>query len=203
MMQALIHGGVSRVVVGISHPLPHARGRSISALRSAGVCVDVLGEAPLEASGTRGVVSLPGGMPSPASGGALASFGMDVAGDISAVERSAIDACLRVNEPLLHRAALRRPLSILKYAMTLDGKIATQAGHSAWVTSPPARAMVFEQRSRSDAVIVGGNTVRRVSSNDSSHHRPPAMESPNATTPHSCRLNYPLPPLPYPDEGPS
>ena len=44
--------------------------------------------------------------------------------------------------------------------MTLDGKIATQAGHSAWVTSPPARAMVFEQRARSDAVIVGGNTVR-------------------------------------------
>lgn len=50
-------------------------------------------------------------------------------------------------------------MSILKYAMTLDGKIATQSGHSAWVTSPPARAMVFEQRARSDAVIVGGNTV--------------------------------------------
>ena len=45
--------------------------------------------------------------------------------------------------------------------MTLDGKIATQTGHSAWVTSPPARALVFEQRARSDAVIVGGNTVRR------------------------------------------
>jgi diaminohydroxyphosphoribosylaminopyrimidine deaminase/5-amino-6-(5-phosphoribosylamino)uracil reductase len=45
--------------------------------------------------------------------------------------------------------------------MTLDGKIATQAGHSAWVTSPPARSLVFEQRARSDAVIVGGNTVRR------------------------------------------
>ncbi len=45
--------------------------------------------------------------------------------------------------------------------MTLDGKIATQAGHSAWVTSPQARALVFEQRARSDAVIVGGNTVRR------------------------------------------
>ncbi len=70
-------------------------------------------------------------------------------------------AVLEANEPLLHRAAKRRPLSILKYAMTLDGKIATQQGHSAWVTSPPARAMVFEARARSDAVIVGGNTVRR------------------------------------------
>ncbi|GFH23528.1 uncharacterized protein HaLaN_21151 [Haematococcus lacustris] len=43
--------------------------------------------------------------------------------------------------------------------MTLDGKIATEQGHSAWVTSPPARALVFEARARSDAVIVGGNTV--------------------------------------------
>eukprot|EP00955_Chlamydomonas_euryale_P042362 352280-Chlamydomonas_euryale.AAC.2 len=70
-------------------------------------------------------------------------------------------AVLRVNEALMHRAVLRRPMSLLKYAMTLDGKIATRKGHSAWVTSPPARALVFEQRARSDAVIVGGNTVRR------------------------------------------
>lgn len=44
--------------------------------------------------------------------------------------------------------------------MTLDGKIATQQGHSAWVTSPPARKLVFLARACSDAVIVGGNTVR-------------------------------------------
>ena len=40
-----------------------------------------------------------------------------------------------------------RPLGVLKYAMTLDGKIATTTGHSAWVTSPAARARVFETRS--------------------------------------------------------
>lgn len=34
---------------------------------------------------------------------------------------------------------LRRPLSVLKYAMTLDGKIATNMGHSAWVSSPQSR----------------------------------------------------------------
>lgn len=44
--------------------------------------------------------------------------------------------------------------------MTLDGKIATSSGHSAWVTSPEARANVFKMRANSDAVIVGGNTVR-------------------------------------------
>ena len=51
-------------------------------------------------------------------------------------------ACLSVNEALLHRAVLRLPLSILKYAMTLDGKIATNQGHSAWVSSPQSRAKV-------------------------------------------------------------
>ena len=70
-------------------------------------------------------------------------------------------ACLAANEALVHRAVLRRPLGILKYAMTLDGKIATTMGHSAWVSSSQSRACVFEQRAWSDAVIVGGNTVRR------------------------------------------
>ena len=44
--------------------------------------------------------------------------------------------------------------------MTLDGKIATSTGHSAWVSSPLSRQQVFENRARSDAVIVGGQTVR-------------------------------------------
>ena len=44
--------------------------------------------------------------------------------------------------------------------MTLDGKIATSTGHSAWVSSPASRQQVFETRARSDAVIVGGQTVR-------------------------------------------
>lgn len=69
--------------------------------------------------------------------------------------------CLSVNEPLLHRATTKRPFSILKYAMTLDGKIAASTGHSAWVSCPAARQHVFATRAISDAVIVGGNTVRR------------------------------------------
>lgn len=76
-------------------------------------------------------------------------------------EQETWQACLDVNEALLHRAVSGKPLGILKYAMTLDGKIATSTGHSAWVTAPTSRARVFETRSRSDAVIVGGQTVRR------------------------------------------
>jgi diaminohydroxyphosphoribosylaminopyrimidine deaminase / 5-amino-6-(5-phosphoribosylamino)uracil reductase len=70
-------------------------------------------------------------------------------------------ACRKLNEGFIHRILHHRPLGILKYAMTLDGKIATNTGHSAWVTSPDARSVVHQIRVASDAVIVGGNTVRK------------------------------------------
>jgi pyrimidine deaminase RibD-like protein len=128
---ALIQAGVSRAVVGLRHPLRHLRNRAVAALRAAGVRADVLG--------SRSSGALPG----------------------DAATEAALLACLRANEGLLHRAALRRPMSVLKYAMTLDGKIATTTGHAAWVSSAASRARVFEMRARSDAVLVGGNTVRR------------------------------------------
>ena len=69
--------------------------------------------------------------------------------------------CRTLNEAFIHRILHHRPFGILKYAMTLDGKIATTTGHSAWVTSSAARAEVHQLRAACDAVIVGGNTVRR------------------------------------------
>ncbi|KAI8556135.1 hypothetical protein RHMOL_Rhmol05G0228400 [Rhododendron molle] len=72
----------------------------------------------------------------------------------------ALKSCLLVNAPLLYRAASRVPFSSLKYAMTLDGKIAASSGHASWISSKMSRSRVFELRGRSDAVIVGGNTVR-------------------------------------------
>jgi diaminohydroxyphosphoribosylaminopyrimidine deaminase/5-amino-6-(5-phosphoribosylamino)uracil reductase len=69
-------------------------------------------------------------------------------------------ACRRLNEGFVHRILYKKPLGILKYAMTLDGKIATTSGHSAWVTNQDARTEVHQLRAACDAVIVGGNTVR-------------------------------------------
>ncbi len=71
------------------------------------------------------------------------------------------EACQKLNEGFVHRILYKRPLGILKYAMTLDGKIATSTGHSAWVTNQDARTEVHQLRAASDAVIVGGNTVRQ------------------------------------------
>ncbi|HEY9664146.1 MAG TPA: bifunctional diaminohydroxyphosphoribosylaminopyrimidine deaminase/5-amino-6-(5-phosphoribosylamino)uracil reductase RibD [Allocoleopsis sp.] len=70
-------------------------------------------------------------------------------------------ACEALNEAFTYRMQHQRPLGILKYAMTLDGKIAATTGHSAWVTSPEARSLVHQLRASCDAVIIGGNTVRR------------------------------------------
>ncbi len=53
-----------------------------------------------------------------------------------------------------------RPYSYLKLATTLDGKIATRTGHSAWVSGETSRTRVHELRSRVGAVIVGGATFR-------------------------------------------
>jgi len=71
------------------------------------------------------------------------------------------DACRKLNEGFIHRILYKKPLGILKYAMTLDGKIATTTGHSAWVTNQDARSAVRKVRAGCDAVVVGGNTVRK------------------------------------------
>lgn len=68
--------------------------------------------------------------------------------------------CQALNEAFVHRVRRGLAFGIWKYAMTLDGKIATATGDSFWVTSPEARQMVHQLRSQCDAVITGGNTVR-------------------------------------------
>ena len=77
--------------------------------------------------------------------------------------------CQQLNEAFVYRVQHRQPFGILKYAMTLDGKIATTTGHSAWVSGPESRRQVHQLRSRCDAVIVGGNTVRKDNPNLTHH----------------------------------
>ncbi|KAG2454456.1 hypothetical protein HYH02_001475 [Chlamydomonas schloesseri] len=160
-VEALVRAGVGRVVVGLRHPLRHLRSRGIGLLRGAGLRVDVLAdELALGRNGTPAQLAAGLTQCSTASGSdSDGPFAPGAGGPPAAY--TAMGACLAANEALLHRAALRRPLGVLKYAMTLDGKIATNLGHSAWVSSSQSRALVFETRARSDAVIVGGNTVRR------------------------------------------
>ncbi len=68
--------------------------------------------------------------------------------------------CLELNEAFFHRVKTNLPFGIFKYAMTLDGKIATTSGHSYWITGTEARRMVHDLRVGCEAIITGGNTVR-------------------------------------------
>jgi diaminohydroxyphosphoribosylaminopyrimidine deaminase/5-amino-6-(5-phosphoribosylamino)uracil reductase len=91
------------------------------------------------------------------NGGGIAELraaGVEVISGVCATEARALNAAF------LHRLASGRPLGILKWAMGVDGRTALSNGASQWISGPAARQWVHELRSRCDAVIVGGGTVR-------------------------------------------
>jgi diaminohydroxyphosphoribosylaminopyrimidine deaminase/5-amino-6-(5-phosphoribosylamino)uracil reductase len=81
------------------------------------------------------------------------------AADIDVVAGVLEDEADRVNEKFLHAATHRRPFVLLKAAMTLDGKLATVARESQWITSEEARQTSLALREEYDAILVGGGTV--------------------------------------------
>jgi diaminohydroxyphosphoribosylaminopyrimidine deaminase/5-amino-6-(5-phosphoribosylamino)uracil reductase len=79
---------------------------------------------------------------------------------------SAESGLLEAEATALNRAYLKlkttgRPLVILKWAMTLDGKIACASGDSRWVTGDEARFHLHQIRDQVDAILVGETTSRR------------------------------------------
>ena len=69
-------------------------------------------------------------------------------------------ACRASLAGYLTRAHEGRPFVTLKLAMTADGFIARPDGSSRWITGEPARAHAHRERARSDAILVGGATLR-------------------------------------------
>jgi diaminohydroxyphosphoribosylaminopyrimidine deaminase/5-amino-6-(5-phosphoribosylamino)uracil reductase len=66
----------------------------------------------------------------------------------------------QLNAPFLKRLETGLPWVHAKWAMTLDGKIATRTGASKWISGEASRQRVHLLRGRMDAIIVGAGTAR-------------------------------------------
>lgn len=83
----------------------------------------------------------------------LRSHGIEVIGGILKEE------CDELNEIFFHYITTRLPFVTMKYAMTIDGKIACYTGDSKWITSEAARKNVQAERLKHSAIMVGIGTV--------------------------------------------
>ena len=82
------------------------------------------------------------------------------AAGIAVVENVRRDEAAWLNAGFFHRIRDGRPLVALKLAQSLDGRIATAAGESRWITGPEARAVGHRLRAEHDAIMVGSGTAR-------------------------------------------
>jgi len=114
--EALLAAGIARVVAPMADPHPQVRGRGFTALRKAGVQVDV---------------------------GLLA------------------DQAVALTAPFTKLTREGRPWVILKWAQSMDGKIATRSGDSKWISDETCRGHAHRTRGRIDAIIAGVGTVLR------------------------------------------
>lgn len=99
----------------------------------------------------------------------------------------------RLNAPYLTRVEKGRPYVHAKWAMTLDGKIASRGGDARWISGEESRQRVHTLRGLMDAIIVGAGTVR--ADDPLLTVRPPGPRIPTrivltrqGTLPPTCRL---------------
>lgn len=78
---------------------------------------------------------------------------------IEVVENYMREACDALNPVFFHYITTKTPYVVLKFAMTLDGKIATRTGASKWITGEAARNHVHQLRGRYAGILAGIGTV--------------------------------------------
>jgi diaminohydroxyphosphoribosylaminopyrimidine deaminase/5-amino-6-(5-phosphoribosylamino)uracil reductase len=69
------------------------------------------------------------------------------------------EECRDLNEKFFTFMTTGIPFVTLKYAQTIDGRIASSTGHSQWISSTPSRRFAHVLRAEHDAVLVGIDTV--------------------------------------------
>lgn len=70
------------------------------------------------------------------------------------------DEAREILAPYLKAVERQKPWVVAKWAMTVDGKIATASGDSEWISNPRSRDLVHRLRARVDAIMVGSGTAK-------------------------------------------
>lgn len=69
------------------------------------------------------------------------------------------EECIQLNDVFFHFMQRKTPYVVMKYAMTMDGKIAACSGQSKWITGKSARERVQKDRHRYSGIMTGAGTI--------------------------------------------
>ena len=71
------------------------------------------------------------------------------------------EEALELNKSFIHKNLNGFSYGVLKWAMSIDGRVGLKNGESKWITSERSRSLVHKLRADFDAIIIGGNTLRK------------------------------------------
>ena len=66
-----------------------------------------------------------------------------------------------LNKSFIHRNISDNAFGVMKWAMSMDGRVGLKNGKSKWISNKDSRSLVHSYRAGFDAVVIGGNTLRK------------------------------------------